>query len=166
MSDHDVLIVSSNGLFREALKHVLADMPDHTHTSQVSSLQEAEELIQMGLVEDRLAGEPIESTGEPIPVEKTPGDTVIGGTVNGTGSFVMVATKVGDDTVLSQIVRMVAEASTPSPRNGPRSGTGSARPCSDAAGARRSRRASRGPRAPGCGSGRRRVRRSRGSRGT
>ena len=49
-------------------------------------------------------------SGEPIPVEKAPGDTVIGGTVNGTGSFIMVATKVGDDTVLSQIVRMVAEA--------------------------------------------------------
>jgi Cu+-exporting ATPase len=49
-------------------------------------------------------------SGEPIPVEKGPGDTVIGGTVNGTGSFVMVATKVGDDTVLSQIVHMVAEA--------------------------------------------------------
>jgi len=49
-------------------------------------------------------------SGEPVPVEKTPGDKVIGGTVNGTGSFVMVATRVGDDTVLSQIVRMVAEA--------------------------------------------------------
>ena len=49
-------------------------------------------------------------SGEPIPVEKSPGDTVIGGTVNGTRSFVMVATKVGDDTVLSQIVHMVAEA--------------------------------------------------------
>jgi Cu+-exporting ATPase len=49
-------------------------------------------------------------SGEPIPVEKQPGDTVIGGTVNGTGSFIMIATKVGDDTVLSQIVRMVAEA--------------------------------------------------------
>jgi Cu+-exporting ATPase len=49
-------------------------------------------------------------SGEPIPVEKGPGDAVIGGTVNGTGSFVMVATKVGDETVLSQIVHMVAEA--------------------------------------------------------
>ncbi len=49
-------------------------------------------------------------SGEPIPVEKGSGDTVIGGTVNGTGSFIMVATKVGDDTVLSQIVHMVAEA--------------------------------------------------------
>jgi Cu+-exporting ATPase len=49
-------------------------------------------------------------SGEPIPVEKEPGDAVIGGTVNGTGSFIMVATKVGDDTMLSQIVQMVAEA--------------------------------------------------------
>ena len=49
-------------------------------------------------------------TGEPIPVEKHPGDRVIGATVNGTGSFVMRAERVGTDTVLAQIVRMVAEA--------------------------------------------------------
>ncbi|MEQ8857569.1 MAG: copper-translocating P-type ATPase [Pseudomonadales bacterium] len=49
-------------------------------------------------------------TGEPVPVEKNPGDAVTGATVNGTGSFVMTASQVGDDTVLSQIVRMVAEA--------------------------------------------------------
>jgi len=49
-------------------------------------------------------------SGEPIPVEKNKGDAVIGGTVNGTGSFVMIVTKVGEDTLLSQIVRMVAEA--------------------------------------------------------
>jgi len=49
-------------------------------------------------------------TGEPIPVEKNPGDRVIGATVNGTGSLVMIAERVGADTVLSQIVQMVAEA--------------------------------------------------------
>ncbi|MGI9223478.1 MAG: copper-transporting P-type ATPase [Woeseiaceae bacterium] len=49
-------------------------------------------------------------SGEPIPVEKRAGDAVIGGTVNGTGGFIMVATNVGDDTMLSQIVKMVAEA--------------------------------------------------------
>ncbi|MGB5347625.1 MAG: copper-translocating P-type ATPase, partial [Woeseia sp.] len=49
-------------------------------------------------------------SGEPIPVAKSAGDKLIGGTVNGTGSFVMEVTQVGDDTVLSQIVRMVAEA--------------------------------------------------------
>ncbi len=49
-------------------------------------------------------------TGEPIPVGKTPGDRVTGGTVNQTGSFVLRAENVGDDTLLSRIVRMVAEA--------------------------------------------------------
>lgn len=49
-------------------------------------------------------------TGEPNPVEKTTESEVTGGTVNQTGSFVMEATKVGADTVLSQIVKMVSEA--------------------------------------------------------
>ena len=49
-------------------------------------------------------------TGEPMPVHKIAGDRVIGATVNGTGSLVMRAEKVGADTLLSQIVQMVAEA--------------------------------------------------------
>jgi len=49
-------------------------------------------------------------TGEPIPVRKEVGDSVTGGTVNGTGSFVMRADRVGSDTLLAQIVHMVAEA--------------------------------------------------------
>jgi P-type Cu+ transporter len=49
-------------------------------------------------------------TGEPIPVEKTVGENLIGATVNGTGSLLMRAEKVGSDTLLSQIVRMVSEA--------------------------------------------------------
>jgi Cu+-exporting ATPase len=49
-------------------------------------------------------------TGEPIPVEKGEGDRVIGATVNGTGSLVIRAEKVGGETLLAQIVRMVAEA--------------------------------------------------------
>ena len=49
-------------------------------------------------------------TGEPIPVEKQSGDRVIGATVNGRGSFVMRAERVGSETLLSQIVQMVAEA--------------------------------------------------------
>ncbi len=49
-------------------------------------------------------------TGEPIPVEKTAGDTVIGATVNQTGSIVIEATKVGAQTLLAQIVEMVAAA--------------------------------------------------------
>ncbi|HTH63445.1 MAG TPA: heavy metal translocating P-type ATPase [Gemmatimonadales bacterium] len=49
-------------------------------------------------------------TGEPIPVTKQPGDEVIGGTVNGQGSFTVRITRVGKDTALGQIVRMVEEA--------------------------------------------------------
>jgi Cu+-exporting ATPase len=49
-------------------------------------------------------------TGEPIPVSKQAGDVVIGATLNGSGSFRLRATKVGKDTVLQQIVRMVREA--------------------------------------------------------
>ncbi|MDH3693828.1 MAG: heavy metal translocating P-type ATPase [Gammaproteobacteria bacterium] len=49
-------------------------------------------------------------TGEPIPVEKRTSDTLIGATVNGTGTLVMQAERVGSDTVLSQIVQMVSDA--------------------------------------------------------
>ncbi len=49
-------------------------------------------------------------SGEPIPLAKTPGDRVTGGTVNQTGSIVMRADRVGRDTLLAQIVRMVSEA--------------------------------------------------------
>lgn len=49
-------------------------------------------------------------TGEPIPVEKTAGSKVVGGTVNQTGAFAFRATAVGGDTLLSQIIRMVEEA--------------------------------------------------------
>jgi Cu+-exporting ATPase len=49
-------------------------------------------------------------TGEPIPVEKKAGDRVTGGTVNGTGGFVMGAERVGTETLLAQIVALVSEA--------------------------------------------------------
>jgi Cu+-exporting ATPase len=49
-------------------------------------------------------------TGEPIPVEKAPGDRVIGATLNGAGSLVIEAVHVGETTLLAQIVRLVAEA--------------------------------------------------------
>ncbi len=49
-------------------------------------------------------------TGEPIPIEKRAGDRVTGGTVNGTGGFVMRAERVGSETLLAQIVSMVGQA--------------------------------------------------------
>ncbi len=62
------------------------------------------------VLEGRSAVDESMVTGEPIPVEKTPGDRVVGATVNGTGAFVMRAERVGAETLLARIVRMVAEA--------------------------------------------------------
>jgi len=49
-------------------------------------------------------------TGESMPVEKTAGAKMVGGTINGTGALMVVAEKIGADTMLSRIVHMVAEA--------------------------------------------------------
>jgi len=62
------------------------------------------------VVEGRSNVEESMVTGEPIPVEKGSGDKVTGGTVNGSGSFVFRAERVGDDTLLGQIVKMVSES--------------------------------------------------------
>jgi Cu+-exporting ATPase len=62
------------------------------------------------VLEGRSAVDESMVTGEPLPVEKVPGSRVTGGTVNGAGSFVMRAERVGADTLLAQIVRMVSEA--------------------------------------------------------
>ena len=62
------------------------------------------------VVEGRSSVDEAMVTGEPIPVEKQQGDRVIGATVNGTGSLVIEAQRVGAETLLSQIVQMVAEA--------------------------------------------------------
>jgi Cu+-exporting ATPase len=62
------------------------------------------------VLEGRSAVDESMVTGEPIPVEKTPGTRVTGGTVNQTGGFLMRAERVGSETLLAQIVRMVSEA--------------------------------------------------------
>jgi Cu+-exporting ATPase len=62
------------------------------------------------VVEGRSSVDESMITGEPIPVEKAAGDKVSAGTVNGTGGFIMRAERVGSDTLLGQIVSMVAEA--------------------------------------------------------
>ncbi len=62
------------------------------------------------LLEGRSAVDESMITGEPVPVEKAKGDSVTGGTLNKSGSFIMAAEKVGADTVLSRIVDMVAKA--------------------------------------------------------
>ena len=62
------------------------------------------------VIEGRTAIDESMVTGEPIPVEKEPGSKVTGGTINGTGGVTMRAERVGNDTLLAQIVRMVSEA--------------------------------------------------------
>ena len=62
------------------------------------------------VVEGRSSVDESMVTGESIPVEKGPGDRVIGATVNGTGTLILRAERVGAETLLAQIVRMVAEA--------------------------------------------------------
>jgi Cu+-exporting ATPase len=62
------------------------------------------------VVEGRSSVDESMLTGEPLPVEKGPGGKVAGGTINGTGSLLIRAERVGADTLLAHIVRMVAEA--------------------------------------------------------
>ncbi len=88
------------------------DIPlDQVHPGDLLRVRPGEKVPVDGVVtEGRSAVDESMVTGEPIPVEKSAESKVTGGTVNGTGSFVMKAERVGSDTLLAQIVRMVGEA--------------------------------------------------------
>jgi len=88
------------------------DVPlEHVQVGDRLRVRPGEKVPVDGMVlEGRSAVDESMVTGESIPVEKTPGSRVIGGTVNGTGSFVMRAERVGSETLLAQIVHMVGEA--------------------------------------------------------
>ena len=88
------------------------DVPlEHVHVGDLLRIRPGEKVPVDGVVvEGRSSIDESMISGEPVPVEKLEGDRVTGATVNGTGSLVMRADRVGRDTVLSQIVRMVADA--------------------------------------------------------
>jgi Cu+-exporting ATPase len=84
---------------------------EHIHHGDRLRVRPGEAIPTDGVVED--GGSSVDEsmiTGESMPVNKTAGDKVIGGTVNQTGSFVMRAEKLGAETLLARIVRLVAEA--------------------------------------------------------
>lgn len=84
---------------------------EHVHTGDLLRVRPGEKVPVDGITtEGRSAVDESMVTGESMPVMKEPGSRVIGGTINQTGSFVMKAERVGKDTMLSQIVHMVAEA--------------------------------------------------------
>ena len=81
------------------------------HVGDLLRIRPGESIPVDGIViEGRSSVDESMITGEPVPVEKKDGDTVTGATVNGTGTLLMRAERVGRDTMLSQIVRMVAAA--------------------------------------------------------
>ena len=88
------------------------DVPvEHIQAGDMLRVRPGEKVPVDGIVTDgESAVDESLMTGEPIPVEKTAGARVIGGTVNGTGTFVMRAERVGSETLLAQIVQMVGAA--------------------------------------------------------
>ena len=89
-----------------------ADVPlDQVQVGDLLRVRPGEKVPVDGeVIEGRSSVDESMLTGEPVPVEKTAGDKITGATVNGTGALLMRATRVGRDTMLSQIVRMVADA--------------------------------------------------------
>ncbi|AGA26827.1 heavy metal translocating P-type ATPase [Singulisphaera acidiphila] len=88
------------------------DVPiEHVHVGDRLRLRPGEKVpVDGSILDGATTVDESMVTGEPIPVEKGAGDKLIGGTVNGTGSVIMQAERVGSETMLAQIVRMVGEA--------------------------------------------------------
>ncbi len=122
-----VLELRARSATSSAIRALLGLAPPVAH--RISDGNEADVPLEEVMVGDRLRVRPGEKiptdgvvieggssvdesmlTGEPVPVQKSNGDRVTGGTVNGTGSLVMRTERVGSDTLLAQIVRMVSEA--------------------------------------------------------
>lgn len=84
---------------------------EHVHLGEMLRVRPGEKIPVDGVIlEGRSHVDESMITGEPVPVEKTVGSKVVGATINGTGSLIMKAEKVGSDTLLSRIVKMVSDA--------------------------------------------------------
>ena len=124
----EVMQLRALGETSQAIRKLLALTP-HTALRVEADGREAEVPLEQVKVGDRLRVRPGEKipvdgtvvegsshvdesmlTGEPIPVEKKPGDRVTGATINGKGTLVIRAERVGSDTLLARIVHMVAQA--------------------------------------------------------
>jgi len=88
------------------------DIPlDQVQVGNILRIRPGEKIPVDGVVTDGISNvDESMVTGEPLAVEKTAGEKLIGATINGTGSLLMKAEKIGADTLLSQIINMVAEA--------------------------------------------------------
>lgn len=105
------------GLFAPVARRIKADGTDeeipmeHVHVGDRLRVRPGEKVPVDGIViEGASSIDESMVSGEPLPVVKGAGDRVVGSTMNGTGSFVMRAEKVGADTLLARIIAMVAEA--------------------------------------------------------
>jgi len=89
-----------------------ADVPlEHVYVGDRLRVRPGEQIpVDGAVLEGRSSVDESMLTGEPIPLEKGPGERVTGGTVNGTGALVIRAERVGAETLLAQIVQLVAEA--------------------------------------------------------
>jgi Cu+-exporting ATPase len=105
------------GLFAPTARRITASGADeevpleHVRVGDRLRVRPGEKVPVDGVIEE--GGSSIDESmvsGEPLPVAKQSGDAVVGATINGTGSFVMRAEKVGSDTLLARIIAMVAEA--------------------------------------------------------
>ncbi len=122
-----LLEARAKGRTSEAIKHLMGLQPKTAHilrngeiaevpiadlrSGNVVRVRPGEKIAVDGVVIDGSSYvDESMITGEPVPVEKTSGSEVVGGTINRTGSFTFRATKVGADTVLAQIIRMVERA--------------------------------------------------------
>ncbi|HWQ13111.1 MAG TPA: heavy metal translocating P-type ATPase [Roseiflexaceae bacterium] len=109
MGSADALVPASGALHAA---YGEADVPvEQVQVGDLVRVRPGEKVAVDGMVlEGTSAVDESMLTGESMPVEKRPGDTVIGATVNGAGSFIFRATRVGGETALAQIVRLVQEA--------------------------------------------------------